>query len=156
MSELLAAAQLHLPTLPEVQRARAFIQASRSPATLRAYASDWRRFVAWCLERGLTPLPALPGSVGLFLSGEAGAGSKSATIGRRAAAIRYMHELQRQTSPTSDPEVQAVMGGIRRTIGTRVVQKAPATAPPRLLSMLDHCPETLRGLPPLRVGGAAG
>jgi site-specific recombinase XerD len=141
---LVIAAEAQVPALPEVQRARAFVQASRSPATIRAYASDWRRFLAWCAERSLPPLPAHPSSVALFLTAETEAGAKSATITRRAAAIRYMHEIQRHASPTADPEVQAVMAGIRRTIGTRAEQKAPATVG-RLVAMLDHCPDTLAG-----------
>ena len=122
VSELIEVPDRQLLALPEVQKARAFIRASRAPATIRAYASDWRRFLAWCEGRSLNPLPALPGTVALFLSMEAD-DAKSATLTRRAAAIRYMHELQRHASPTADPEVQAVMAGIRRTNGTRPEQK---------------------------------
>ena len=144
MTGLVIAAEAQVPALPEVQLARAFMQASWSPAAIRAYASDWRRFLAWCAERSLPPLSAHPGSGALFLTAETKAEAKSATVTRRAAAIRYMHEIQRPASPTADPEVEAVMAGFRRRIGTRAEQKAPATVG-RLVAMLDHCPDTLAG-----------
>jgi site-specific recombinase XerD len=80
----------------------------------------------------------------LFLTAEAQGGAGASTITRRSAAIRYMHELHRHASPTTDPEVLALVSGIRRTIGARIVQKAPVTAE-RLVAMLSHCPDTLRG-----------
>jgi hypothetical protein len=40
------AAALAWPILQE--RARAYAEAARAPATLRAYAADWRAFGAWC------------------------------------------------------------------------------------------------------------
>jgi integrase len=40
--------------------------------------------------------------------------------------------------------VLALVSGIRRTIGARTVQKAPVTAE-RLIAMLNHCPDSLRG-----------
>jgi site-specific recombinase XerD len=129
---------------PEVEQARAFIRSSRSAATLRAYANDWRRFEAWCRSRAVSALPASPGVVGLLLTAEAQRGAGASTITRRSAAIRYMHELHRHASLTTDSEVLALVAGIRRTIGARTVQKAPATAE-RLAAMLSHCPDTLRG-----------
>jgi len=36
----------------EIERAAYYARASRSPETQRAYASDWRIFVAWCDQRG--------------------------------------------------------------------------------------------------------
>ena len=128
----------------EVERARAFMEASTAPATLRAYKSDWSRFCGWCAERDLPALPAHPGAVGLFLSGEADAGVKASTINRRAAAIRHFHVAGRLPSPTADPEVRRVMIGVRRQLGVRPAQKAPATAA-RLVEMLKHCPDSLRG-----------
>ncbi len=35
-------------------------RAEKSPATKRAYASDFRIFRAWCAEQGLSALPAEP------------------------------------------------------------------------------------------------
>jgi len=66
-----------LPSLhhAEIATARRYADASRAASTQRAYASDWRRFSAWCLARGLDTLPADPRAVAVFLSAEANAGS---------------------------------------------------------------------------------
>jgi site-specific recombinase XerD len=128
----------------EIEHARSFIRSSRAAATLRAYASDWRRFEAWCVPRAVSALPASAGAVALFLTAEAQAGARASTISRKSAAIRYMHEINRHPAPTADPEVLALVAGIRRSIGTRTVQKAPATVG-RLVAMLDHCPDSLKG-----------
>jgi len=78
-----------LPSLhhAEIATARRYADASRAASTQRAYASDWRRFSAWCLARGLETLPADPRVVAVFLSAEAEAGSAPLTVGRRLAAI---------------------------------------------------------------------
>lgn len=81
--------------------------------------------------------------MGLFRTAEAQGGAGASTITRRSAAIRYMHEIHRHASPTTDPEVLALVSGIRRTIGARIAQKAPVTAAP-LAAKLGHCPDTLR------------
>ena len=45
----------------EVEAAKAYAAAaSRASGTRRAYAADWRGFLAWCGERGADPLPADP------------------------------------------------------------------------------------------------
>ena len=52
----------HLPAIApeEVDTARGYADASRAASTRRMYDSDWRRFAAWCRERGLATLPADP------------------------------------------------------------------------------------------------
>jgi hypothetical protein len=37
----------------EIAAARRYADASRAASTQRAYMSDWRRFSAWCADRGL-------------------------------------------------------------------------------------------------------
>ena len=44
----------------EVEAAKAYAAASRAPGTRRAYAADWRGFLAWCEARGAPALPADP------------------------------------------------------------------------------------------------
>src|SRR5271155_210182 len=48
--------------------ANQFIRAAKAPATVRAYAADWRHFTAWCGEHGLSALPATPDTVALYLA----------------------------------------------------------------------------------------
>jgi site-specific recombinase XerD len=105
-----------------------FLAAEKSGATQRAYRSDFRIFKAYCDARGLMALPAAADTVMAFLSAEALGGAKASTLGRRVAAIRYAHKAAGHEPPTNRETVKAVMRGIRRTIGTAKVQKAPATA----------------------------
>jgi len=129
----------------EAESARGYMEASRSAATRRAYASDWRIFIRWTVERGLTTLPASPGTVSAFLASQAESGTKAATLGRRLASIRLAHTSAGLEPPTSSEAVKTTMRGIRRDIGTKPAQKAPATSD-RLLDMVSYTPPTLRGL----------
>ncbi|MHC2086524.1 hypothetical protein [Methylobacterium sp. CM6244] len=40
------------------EAAAGFAAASKSDATRRAYAGDWRDFTGWCAEQGVDTLPA--------------------------------------------------------------------------------------------------
>ena len=42
-------------TMAEIDATMAFAEASSSPATRRAYATDWADFAAWCAARGALP-----------------------------------------------------------------------------------------------------
>jgi site-specific recombinase XerD len=128
----------------DLDAAGVFLSAEKSDATQRAYRSDFRIFQAYCDARGLLALPAAADTVMAFLSAEALGGAKASTLGRRVAAIRYAHKAAGHEPPTNRETVKAVMRGIRRTIGTAKVQKAPATAD-LLRQMLDACPDTIRG-----------
>ncbi len=115
----------------ELATARRYADASRAASTQRAYASDWRRFSAWCLARGLETLPADPRVVAVFLSAEAEAGSAPLTIGRRLAAIGWMHRragLQPPQAREGAAAILEVMAGIRRSHGVAPVKKHAADA----------------------------
>jgi integrase len=89
-------------------------------------------------------MPAATDTTAAFLAAEATSGAKSSTIGRRAAAIGYAHRLAGHEPPTGAEAVRAVMRGIRRTIGAKPEQKAPATAE-RIAAMVPLVPATLAG-----------
>ncbi len=137
-----------LPSLPsaadELAAAFDYAERAQAPATTRAYASDVATFSAWCGVRGLVSSPAAPATVAIFLADEARRGVKPSTLSRRLAAIRFAHVAARLEPPTA-AEVRHVLRGIRRTVGTRPVKKAPARAE-RVLVMVSHCPKTLAGL----------
>src|SRR3712207_63524 len=138
------AGALALPYRPdELAAAVAYADRAQAPATVRAYASDWRVFVAWCEARALRPLPADPATVAVFLADEAQR-AKPATLGRRLAAIKAAHVARQLEPPTGGEPVRRVLRGIRREQGTRQTKKAPATAE-RLLAMVAHCTPTLAG-----------
>lgn len=116
------------PIRPDLERAREYARAEKSPATRKAYWKDFEIFGVWCQDRDLTLLPAAPETVAAFLAHEADRGTKPSTIGRRCAAIRYVHLSGGRASPTVDERVKAVMRGIRRTHGTAPRRTKPATA----------------------------
>jgi len=118
--------------------------AEKSAATRRAYRSDFAAFTAWCLGRSLVAIPGAPETVAAFIADQANAGFRASTLGRRVAAIAYAHALAGLEPPTSSKAVRVMLGGVRRKIGTRPTQKAPATAE-RIAAMLAALPDTLTG-----------
>ncbi len=54
--------------LATIDRARQYVDASRADATHRAYASDWRDFLAYCEPRSLEPMPAEPQAIVLYVT----------------------------------------------------------------------------------------
>jgi site-specific recombinase XerD len=105
------------------ERAAAYARAARSPATERAYASDWRDWEGWCGQRGENPLPSTSRTVGLYLADLASRGRKASTIGRRAVAIVQAHRLAGADLNLKDRPIHEVLAGIRRTHGTHKAAK---------------------------------
>ena len=70
---------IHLERL--VETAKNYARGAKAPATLRAYAADWRHFTAWCRRKDLDALPPAPQVVGLYLAACASETTHS-TLGR--------------------------------------------------------------------------
>jgi integrase len=108
-----------------MEEVRQYVRASKAEATIRGYQIDWREFCGWC-ERGRhCALPATPETVAGYIA-HAASRLKVASIQRRLAAISAAHKAAGEESPTSSGLVRNVLNGIRRTLGTAPVQKAPA------------------------------
>jgi integrase len=108
------ATQIVAPLGALEQRAREYAEAARAPATLRAYASDWRGFCSWCATHGVDPLPATPHTIALFIADLTG---RPSTLRRKLAAIAVMHRAGGHDSPTQHGMVRATFAGIRRERG---------------------------------------
>lgn len=111
--------------------ARDFMAGARAPATLRAYAADWRAFEAWCRLADLPPLPAHPATVAAFVAAEADLGRKPSTLARRAIAIGLHHRALGYPRPQEHPAAQAiadVLKGAARRARRRPVRKHAADA----------------------------
>jgi hypothetical protein len=54
--------------IDEIAAAHRYRIKAKSANTLRAYASDWTQFEAWCAERSLEPLPGRPEVVATWLA----------------------------------------------------------------------------------------
>src|SRR3954471_19411043 len=108
---------LPAPTLDLLGRAQDFAAAAKSEGTRRAYASDWAHFSDWCAAQGFDALPALPATVGLYLTDHA-ASLKVTTLDRRLAAISVQHRAAGHRLDTRHPAIRDVLSGIRRTKGS--------------------------------------
>src|SRR5690242_9089711 len=118
----------------DLERAADYARAEKSPATRKAYWKDFELFGRWAQRHHLTVLPASPEAVAAYLAFEADSGSKPSTIGRRCAAIRYVHSILGHPNPTADERVRAVIRGIRRKHGVAPRRITPATAE-RIIAM---------------------
>ena len=91
---------------------RAYLQASLSPNTRRAYGNDIAHFLKWGGR-----IPASPARVASYLAEHANTLSY-ATISRRVVAIGRAHTIKRLSSPARSEMVKATLHGIRRTTGS--------------------------------------
>lgn len=128
----------------DLARAATFVIAQHAPATRRAYRTDWTIFRDWAHARGVGILPAAPEIVAAFLAAEAARGVKPVTLGRRLAAIRYVHAAERLEPPTNTELVRATMRGIRRTVGSASRPKATLLAA-QVVAMATACPSSVVG-----------
>ncbi|MHB2010001.1 MAG: site-specific integrase [Acidobacteriaceae bacterium] len=130
-----------------IEKTRGYIHAAKSPATLRAYRTDFEDFTRFCDGHNLPHLPATPTTVALYIADRAGS-LRSATITRRLTSITKAHQAAGfEESPSSNHHfvVSETLKGIRRSIGTAQQGKAPLlTADIRRI--VGCCPETLAGL----------
>ncbi len=130
-----------------IQTANRFIHSAKAPATVKAYRSDWRDFASWCLQHRLTPLPATPETVALYIADRA-AILRSGTITRRLTSITKAHQAAGFTdSPASTRHIVVgeTLKGIRRTLGTEQKGKDPLLTPD-IRRIVKACPNNLLGL----------
>ncbi|RYC12481.1 site-specific integrase [Nocardioides zhouii] len=136
---------LTLPRSAErlMERASAYAAATRSPATLKAYASDWAHFEEWTGRHGASALPAEPVAVAMYVT-DLATTHKPGTLTRRLAAISVMHQRHGLTSPTVDPRVREILRGVRRTEGVAARRASPLGLG-ELRRMIAHLPDTTAG-----------
>ena len=98
----------------------AYLRASLSSNSRKAYRSDLDHFIAWGGE-----IPASPEMVAAYLATYAECHA-IATLARRLVSIGKAHTAQGLNSPTDSELVRATLRGIRRTYGSAQRQVAPA------------------------------
>ncbi|QAB00959.1 MULTISPECIES: site-specific integrase [Agrobacterium tumefaciens complex] len=152
LAETNASLPAHLEQLAD--RARGYVEAASSANTRKAYASDWKHFSGWCRRQTLSPLPADPQVIGLYItacaSGAAERGMKAnsvSTIERRLSSLSWNYAQRGgQKLDRKDRHIATVMAGIRNTHAAPPRQKE-AVLPEDLLGMLETLDRgTLRGL----------
>jgi site-specific recombinase XerD len=115
---------------------------SRADNSKRSYSTAWRQFLAWCDERGRSPLPASPETVQAWLTDLAKA-FKVSTITTRLAAVANAHRV---AGFSFDHKVMVglTLEGIRRQNGT-AKDRARAIALADIRAAVDRLPATLAG-----------
>jgi len=128
------------------KQTRELILASKSPATRRAYLSDWRGFQVWCIEHCLPDLPASSDTVALYL-GDVSKHYKPASLNRKLTAINQAHRASGFRAPATrdHPEVADTLQGIRRIKGTLQIGKTPLLGAD-VKKMIQYLPNTLKGV----------
>jgi site-specific recombinase XerD len=114
------------PALRPLASPQTYIHAAKAPATLRAYQADWRHFAEWCRANNLSPLPAVPDTVALYLS-ESSNLLRPGTLNRRLTSINKVHRAAGHPAPAlaDDLIVGETLKGIRRVHGTEQAAKQP-------------------------------
>ena len=123
--------QLPIPPgldVADVGRVQEALASSRSPATRRAYASQWRMFSAWAEGRELSVLPADPSAVAAYLTDRAGSGVSISTVQLSRAAIAAAHLDANLDDPCAHPGVRRTMSGLSRMFGRPPMQATPLTS----------------------------
>jgi hypothetical protein len=104
---------------PEIRRLLSDLQlqasSSRAASTLATYAGPWRRFKAWCLEKGVSFLPAPPLVVALYFTRLLASASSPSPILSCSAAIYLHHSIAGLPSPTAHPLVAMAREIAKRT-----------------------------------------
>ena len=124
-------------------KSKAYQDAADAPATLKAYATDWANFNAWCSKHGFTPMPATPEVVGAYLAA-AGEGYALPTLRRRVAAIARACRIAGHPLDTKAPAIRETMRGIGRTHGTPPRRSAALTVAD-MRKLVRTCGTTLAG-----------
>ena len=124
-------------------KSKAYQDAADAPATLKAYATDWANFNAWCTKHGFTPMPATPEVVGAFLAA-AGEGYALPTLRRRVAAIARACRIAGHPLDTKAPAIRETLRGIGRKHGTPP-RRSTALTIADMRKLVRACGTTLAG-----------
>ena len=139
-----------------IAKSKAYQAAADAPATLRAYATDFANFRAWCETHGFEPMPANPETVGAYLAA-AGLGYALPTLRRRVAAIARAHRIAKHPLDTRHPAILETLRGIARTHG-QPARRSAALTTSEIRGLVGVCGDDLAGIrdPALLVIGFAG
>ena len=120
------------------------IEGAYAPSTIRAYKSNFLKFIHFCEESKSNPLLGSPDDVAGFIASLAKSGLKSSSIRIAVAAISSIHKLNLLTDPTQHPNVKIELRRMHRTLGRYSAQAFGITAP-ILEKMLGATDDSLRG-----------
>ena len=100
------------------------LKSSKSDNTLRAYKSDFKDFVKFCVKHSLNSLPTEPKIVSLYLT-HLSKNSKISTLRRRLVSISMVHKLKGHYFDKKHPIIVENLMGIKRVKGNIQSGKKP-------------------------------
>jgi integrase len=129
-----------------IETAATFADNHLAASTQRAYARDWRAFVAWCRTQAVNAaiLPVHPVLVAAYLASLVPALGKSG-LRARLAAIAHHHHQNGHLWSTRHPAISATLQGILKQHGKPIRPSAALTST-EIRQLLGSCGEDLAGL----------
>jgi site-specific recombinase XerD len=121
------------------------IDGAYAPSSIRAYKSNFERFISFCDEIDECALPATSNLVARYVKTLTGGHLKSNSIRIAVAAISTIHKLNQATDPTQYTEVKLEVRRMYRTLG-RECKQAYGITNIILQKMLSATDKNLRGI----------
>jgi site-specific recombinase XerD len=121
------------------------IDGAYSPSTIRAYKSNFEKFIAFCENGNVKALPADRINVANYIKHLADSKLRSASIRIAAASISAIHRLNELYDPTTHPDVRIEMRRMHRNLG-RESQQAKGINFELLQNMISVTEKSLRGI----------
>tara|TARA_B100000315_G_scaffold256713_2_gene303329 strand:- start:962 stop:1918 length:957 start_codon:yes stop_codon:yes gene_type:complete len=101
------------------------LKSSKSINTIRAYRSDFKDFVTFCVKNGFKSLPTEPKIVSFYLTHLSIKDAKMSTLRRRLVSIGMIHKLKGHYLDTKHPVIIENLMGISRKKGIYQRGKKP-------------------------------
>jgi site-specific recombinase XerD len=120
------------------------IDGAYAPATIRAYKSNFERFIEFCDQEKIIALPADHETVARYIRDISNGKLQSASIRIAVAAISAIHRLNEYSDPTSHPNVKIELRRMHRNLGRESKQASGINAE-LLQKMLSTTDNSLRG-----------
>ena len=121
------------------------IDGAYAASTIRAYRSNFIKFIDNCELVGADALPAAPETIAAFVEQLTEDEYHSSTIRQVVASIASIHTLNNYANPTTHSEVKIAVKRMHRKIG-RFCQQAHGITKDLLDEMLEVTEDSLRGL----------
>ena len=121
------------------------IDGAYAATTIRAYRSNFTRFIDYCDLVSADALPATAQTIAAFIERLTEDKFQSATIRQILASIASIHTLNNYSNPTTHPDVKIAVKRMHRKIG-RFCQQAYGINKSLLVDMLEVSDDSLRGL----------
>lgn len=121
------------------------IDGAYAPSTIRAYKTNFERFIQFCEDLQANALPADPNDIANYITHLTKSKLKSASVRIAIASISSIHKLNQLNDPTQHPSVKIELRRMHRTLGRANKQAFGITAL-TLEKMIGTTKQDLRGL----------